>query len=171
MSNQRGNVKRQAKWATMRATAMEMRIRGEPYSAIGKVLEVTRQQAHNIVKRELERIRIKTGEDAVVVRTMELQRLDVLTVTLWPMVLEGDLKAMDRMLRVMERRAKLCALDEADFVVGQGTEASMSEAVARAYRGLGIAMPQPEGEPDLTAGGRIQMGTGPNGNGNGNGHG
>lgn len=45
------------------------------------------------------------------VRALELARLDGLMVTLWPMARRGDLAAVDRVLKVMERRSKLLGLD------------------------------------------------------------
>jgi hypothetical protein len=50
-------------------------------------------------------------EPAEEIRTIELARLDGLMVTLWPAARRGDLAAVDRILKVMERRAKLLGLD------------------------------------------------------------
>jgi len=44
-------------------------------------------------------------------RALELLRLDELLNALWDTAIAGDLKAVDRVLKVMERRAKLLGLD------------------------------------------------------------
>jgi hypothetical protein len=50
-------------------------------------------------------------EDAEALRELELQRLDALLKAIWPRALEGELAAIDRALRISERRARLCGLD------------------------------------------------------------
>jgi hypothetical protein len=50
-------------------------------------------------------------EPADELRTMELERLDAMLLPLWRRVQNGDERAVDRVLRIMERRAKLLGLD------------------------------------------------------------
>ncbi len=45
------------------------------------------------------------------VRNLELERLDTLLLALWPQARQGNQGAIDRVLRIMERRAKLLGLD------------------------------------------------------------
>ena len=45
------------------------------------------------------------------VRTIELQRLDSLLFSIWPEAQKGTLKAVDMVVKIMERRAKLLGLD------------------------------------------------------------
>src|SRR5262249_7331072 len=45
------------------------------------------------------------------VRALELSRLDELHRALWPLGLRGDLQAIDRLLKIAERRARLLGLD------------------------------------------------------------
>lgn len=65
------------------------------------------------VKRELDKLRDEVEDSAEAVRTLELQRLDDMLKSLWPLVARSnpDLKAMDRVLKLMERRARLTGLD------------------------------------------------------------
>jgi hypothetical protein len=49
-------------------------------------------------------------------RAMENVRLDEILRVLWPRVLKGELTAMDRAFKVMERRARLMGLDQAPQV-------------------------------------------------------
>ena len=46
-------------------------------------------------------------------RAQELARLDRMQVGLWPQVIKGNHGAIDRVLRIMERRARLLGLDAA----------------------------------------------------------
>ena len=50
-------------------------------------------------------------EPADAVRQLEAERLDAMTAILWPLAAKGNLAAVDRLLRVMERRARLLGLD------------------------------------------------------------
>lgn len=45
-------------------------------------------------------------------RDLENARLDRLQTVLWPTAMQGDLKAIDRLLRLFERRARLNGLDQ-----------------------------------------------------------
>jgi hypothetical protein len=45
------------------------------------------------------------------VRELELTRLDAMLLPLWRRVQAGEEKAIDRALRIMERRARLLGLD------------------------------------------------------------
>lgn len=73
--------------------------------------------AHKDLMRELERMRADMYEDAQAVRQIELERLDALLSSLWTKAADrGDVGAVDRVLRIMERRAKLLGLDAASEV-------------------------------------------------------
>jgi hypothetical protein len=60
-------------------------------------------------------IRRETSEDAQEVRTAELARIDELMFTYWPKAKEGDVAAMDRVIR-LDRRAKYLGLDFSDGI-------------------------------------------------------
>jgi predicted transcriptional regulator len=91
--------------------AIELRKSGATYEAIGDQLGVSAQAAHQHVQRALKRIIDETNETADEVRTIELQRLDRALQAIWRRVLQGDVHAIDRSIRIMERRAKLLGLD------------------------------------------------------------
>lgn len=63
------------------------------------------------VKRELDRLRNDMAEDAEEVRQMELERLLELQRALWGKAQKGDERAVDRVLKIMKRRADLLGLD------------------------------------------------------------
>ena len=46
------------------------------------------------------------------VRQMECQRLDSLTAAVWSKAMEGNLRAVDTVLRIMKRRSEMLGLDE-----------------------------------------------------------
>ena len=100
--------------------ALELRKRGLNYTQIGKKLGCHRSTACRYVLSELENLADKCREEAVHVRDLELQRLDALYLKAWEAVEEGDLPAIDRCLRIMERRAKLLGLDAAEKVEHSG---------------------------------------------------
>ena len=100
--------------------ALELRKRGMNYTQIGEKLGCARNTACRYVLSELENLADKCREEAVHVRDLELQRLDALYLKAWEAVEEGDLPAIDRCLRIMERRAKLLGLDAAQKVDVQG---------------------------------------------------
>lgn len=64
--------------------------------------------AYQAVMRGLKRT---LQEPADELRQLETERLDVMQAALWPSVQSGDPQAVDKALKVMERRAKLLGLD------------------------------------------------------------
>ena len=99
-----------------RAQALKLRRAGHSYSEIGEKLGVATSQAFQAVKSGLELIREEATETARDVLALELQRLDELLQMLMPKATSGGKNAMaavDRVLRVQERRAKYLGLDQA----------------------------------------------------------
>ncbi|MEN6341189.1 MAG: sigma factor-like helix-turn-helix DNA-binding protein [Methanospirillum sp.] len=95
--------------AIRRRRALELRRQGWTYEAIAVELGVSPQAAHKAVSKALTAL---TAEPAADLRRLELDRLDALTRAAWSAAASGNLPAIDRILRVMERRAKLAHLDE-----------------------------------------------------------
>jgi len=67
--------------------------------------------AYKDVKRELDKLRDGTSEDTEAVRDIELQRLDALLAGIWAKAARGNVAAIDRALRISERRCKLLGVD------------------------------------------------------------
>jgi hypothetical protein len=88
-----------------------MRRGGASFDQIGRSLGVTRSAAFKAVRRVLARIAREASEDAAELRQLEQQRLDVLLAACWPTAVKGDMQAIDRALRIAERRARLLGLD------------------------------------------------------------
>ena len=91
--------------------AVAMRIAGATYRQIGDKLGVTESAAARAVKRVLERTRKAADEDAETLRQQEAERLDALQLAVWPQAVKGHQGAVDRVLRIMARRAALLGLD------------------------------------------------------------
>lgn len=89
--------------------ALEMRRQGFSYLQIARKLGYSYASgAEKAVRRALKYV---IREPAEAVRKMELDRLDEMLRSIWERVKKGDLLAMDRALRIEERRAKLLGLD------------------------------------------------------------
>lgn len=108
---QNATASRRTQAAEREKAAFALRIAGATYAQIAERLGVTTAGAHKMVKRVLERTRAETNEIADELRRVEVERLDALTLTLWKQATAGNLGAVDRVLRVMERRARLLGLD------------------------------------------------------------
>ena len=69
--------------------------------------------AHKDVKRELDKLRTVIGEDADEIRQMELERLNDMLKALYASATRRnpDYGAIDRVLKIMRRRAELMGLD------------------------------------------------------------
>ena len=109
---QRGSLKgSRERAAARRIEALELRKSGLSYRRIGERLDVSGPQAHRDVMRELKALAKIATKEADGVRVLEEYRLDALLEILWPQVEAGDQGAVDRALRIMQRRAALRGLD------------------------------------------------------------
>lgn len=99
--------------------ALELRKQGFTYEEIGTHLGVTRQAAHQMVKRAIKVISEEVHETADDVLQIELQRLDRMLIRLWRQAFPKDENAevnhriVETMLKIMDRRAKYLGLDAA----------------------------------------------------------
>lgn len=91
--------------------ALELRLEGLTFSAIGAHLGVTWQAAQQAVQRSLNATKSVIAERADELRAIEAERLEKITEVLWPRVLEGELRAIDRVLRARESFRRLTGLD------------------------------------------------------------
>lgn len=109
---QRATVKRDLSKATVHAEsakALELRLTGMSYRAIAEALGVsdhsTIAQRVQIALKEIIR------EPAENVLKMELERLDKMLLGMWKKAAAGDLQALDRALKIQDRRARYLGLD------------------------------------------------------------
>lgn len=91
------------------AKALQLRTLGLTYEAVAQQCGYRdRGGAYHAVQRELRRM---IQEPADEVRQIEVERLDALLRAMLPKALKGDGWSVDRVLRIMERRAGLLGLD------------------------------------------------------------
>ena len=91
--------------------ALELRKAGATYETIAGQLGYA--NASGARKAVASALKATLREPAEELRTLELARLDAMALALWRRVQDGDEKAVDRVLRIMERRARLLGLDAA----------------------------------------------------------
>lgn len=91
--------------------ALAMRTRGCTYDQISTALGISRQGAADCVKRALAALKSDTEEKAEEVRDLELRRLDRMLQIAESAAESGDISAIDRVLRIQERRSKYLGLD------------------------------------------------------------
>jgi len=91
------------------AQALELRKAGASYGAIAERLKFKNAaRAYEAVRAALQKTLRPPAEE---LRQLESERLDALLLALWSQARQGNLGAVDRVLRVMERRARLLGLD------------------------------------------------------------
>ena len=116
-----------------RARALELRKAGATYDQIAKQVGYSnRGNAQRAVQTALKEI---TAEPAREVLTLELERLDGMLLSLWPQARRGDVNAVDRVLRIQERRARYLGLDDGPGApTVEALMTSLSEAMETAPR-------------------------------------
>lgn len=106
--------------ASKRLRAVELRKLGFTYQKIADQMGISRTAAHKLVTKALIDIRERTNESTEELRTLELIRLDEYQLRVAQEIQKSGkpLPAIDRALRIMERRAKILGLDApAQFAV------------------------------------------------------
>ena len=91
--------------------AVELRTQGWTFQRIGDELGRPVSSVYQAVVKYLEETRAISREGAEEIRRLELDRLDRILATIGPQAEGGDLAAVDRVLRLQERRAHLLGLD------------------------------------------------------------
>jgi hypothetical protein len=127
------------------AEALALRKSGSTYEAIARDLGVSVQSAHRAVRRALDRLNGEIAEGVTDVRRMELERLDAMLGALWPKAARGNLTAVDRVLHIMERRARLLGLDTPstgaeNYAVGVAVEVNLTDALASQVQAIPEAL-------------------------------
>lgn len=91
--------------------ALELRRAGQGYTEIANRLGIGKSQAHRLVQAGLAETKEQITAEAGELKAEELSRLDGMLAGLWTDARKGNHGAVDRVLRIMERRAKLLGLD------------------------------------------------------------
>lgn len=90
-------------------TALDLRRQGLCYTDIAKRLGIAPPSAYELVQRALFTF---VTEAAAEVAILESDRLDTALASIWERVERGDLPAIDRLIKIQERRAKLVGIDK-----------------------------------------------------------
>lgn len=121
--------------------AIELRAAGATFREIGATLDIDPTWARTLVIRALQEV---TYEGATLMRTMEGQRLDRLQRAAWGKAINGDLKAIAEVRRLMERRAQLFGLDavhdlaERELALAERQAALLAEGIVGLLDKLGL---------------------------------
>lgn len=91
--------------------AVELRRAGRSYREIAHQVGIGVASAHRLVAAAISKARVTVQDEVIEMRALELSRLDGLLSSVWPAARQGNLGAIDRVLKIMERRAKLLGLD------------------------------------------------------------
>lgn len=136
-----------AAWERQERTrkALGMRLAGAEFREIAEVLGVSATTVHSDVHRAL--AEIPAGE-ADELRRLEVSRLDRLQRAVWTTALGGDLGAVDRALRIIDRRAKLLGLDAPQRMEVSGGDIDLDSTVARILEAAQMAAGRQEDPAD-----------------------
>ena len=127
---------KRAEVAERRAKAVAMRIAGLDYQTIADRLGYnSRGAACQDISRALEANRKECAERVEDMRTAELERLDRMLAVAWAKAMrDGNLRAIEVVIKIGERRAKLVGLDakiEHDVRISDAMDAEIRELIQR----------------------------------------
>lgn len=111
MAAQNNTASRKVAALQRRQLCVELRRSGKSYDEIAHQVGISKSQAHRHVESALAEAREAIDADAVELKAQELDRLNAMLSGLWTEARRGNHGAVDRVLKIMERRAKLLGLD------------------------------------------------------------
>lgn len=129
----------------LEAQALELRKFGASYRAIASRLGCSKAGAYKAVIRALEKLAKERDGRAQELRELELQRLDMATLSIARQVQSGDYAAIDRWLKVVRERARLLGLYAPEKVEGK-TEVGFTEDALQALRSRLVPRSSPGGK-------------------------
>jgi hypothetical protein len=144
------------------ADILSLRLQGWSLDAIGDAQEpqISAQRVHQIIKEHLASTATFVTEE---VRRIELARLDELQVKIYENAVKGDLLAIDRVLAIHDRRAKMTGINAPEKIqeVGPVSDAKASllaklKKMAERMRPAEIAAPM----KDVHGQGQSRLGAG-----------
>jgi hypothetical protein len=115
MARNQANPQSKRKADARRRQAFEYRMAGMGYVQIAERLGVSVGSAFNDVKRELREIEEETRETMEEMIALELERPDAAQLAIWPDVMKGKLKAVDRAISIVDSRCRLLGLYDPDL--------------------------------------------------------
>lgn len=109
MANSSKRDARKLDLAVRRQQALKLRLAGVSLESIAEKLGYAhKSNASKDIRGAIKEIYREAAEE---VRTLELERLDRIMFAVWQKAIAGDSAAIDRVLRIMDRRAQYLGLD------------------------------------------------------------
>lgn len=133
----RNNNRKEYERAERKKNALELRLAGASYRDIAQALNCSVGTATNDCKEALAEIPMQQADE---MRTVELSRLDRLQRAVWPKAVKGDLQAVDRAIKIIDRRAKLFGLDAPQQVQITASDIDLDAAVDKMLRVAEMAL-------------------------------
>lgn len=94
-----------------RAEIMELRVQGHSYRQIAKIAGCGLRTVVRDLHYNLKRLAAKQDQAGAMLRQLEAERLDIALKAIMPAVAQGDPTAIDRLVKISERRCRLLGLD------------------------------------------------------------
>lgn len=102
----------EAEYQRLKSDIIDRRIRGETFESIAAAVGLGSKQAvHALYTRALREIQDDRAETIEAARSFELERLDRIEAAAWARVDNDDPRALDVLIRISDRRARLLGLD------------------------------------------------------------
>ena len=120
MADKQKTGKRTVQRAERDGEIIALRMAGHTYRDIASRLGISPGGAFKATQRHLQALAKQAAEATEEMRRLEAERLDTLQAGQWPAAVSGDGQAVGAVLKIMERRARLFALDTAK---GEGAAA------------------------------------------------
>jgi len=99
--------------AEKREKALELRKMGFSYEKIGAQIGCSKQHVHRMVTEELGKLRACNYNKAEDLRILQAERIAFALKQVMEAINQGDIAAVDRLCRLLDREAKLFGLDAA----------------------------------------------------------
>jgi len=111
-----------------RARALHLRRGGLTFEEIATELKVDEKRARRLCSDAMEDARAQVAANAKELQAMEVSRLDAMMNSIWDAAMRGNLPVIDRVIKIMERRAKMLGLDAQERLDGLTPEEIALEA-------------------------------------------
>lgn len=109
----KGTIEEQKAILARRAACFKMRMQGRTFPEIAEALGYnSKQAAWSDYQAALRDARAEYADDLEELRAFELVRLDAIAARAWVYDETGEIKALDVLLKVADRRARLLGLDQ-----------------------------------------------------------
>jgi hypothetical protein len=124
--------------------ALALRRAGATFAQIARQVGYAEEGAAH--KAVMSAIKATLREPAEEVRTLEVERLDRLMLGVWQRAIDGKSEAIDRVLKIMDRRARLLGLDAPRKLAATDPDGKMRPPI-RLVEVLKPDAPKPDGDP------------------------